>query len=83
MACELLYYMNMGEATDEKCIGWAQELFKSGSPYAWVGAHVDFMTAEESDRFAAAYGPNYDRLVEIKRSYNPENVFHLNQNIKP
>jgi FAD/FMN-containing dehydrogenase len=44
---------------------------------------VNFMTAEESGRVAAAYGKNYGRLVEIKRKYDPENVFHLNQNIKP
>ena len=41
------------------------------------------MTEEEGDRIAAAYGANYHRLVEIKRRYDPENIFHLNQNIKP
>jgi len=41
------------------------------------------MTEEEGDRVEAAYGSNYDRLVRIKKQYDPENVFHLNQNIKP
>jgi FAD/FMN-containing dehydrogenase len=68
---------------DQKCIGWAREFFKASAPYASAGAYVNFMTAEEGDRVAAAYGSNYDRLVEIKRRYDPENVFHLNQNIKP
>jgi FAD/FMN-containing dehydrogenase len=72
------------EAThDETCIGWAREFFKASAPYASAGAYVNFMTEEEGDRVAAAYGSNHDRLVQIKRKYDPENVFHLNQNIKP
>jgi FAD/FMN-containing dehydrogenase len=68
---------------DQKCIAWAREFFKASAPYASAGAYVNFMTADEGDRVAAAYGSNYDRLLEIKRRYDPENVFHLNQNIKP
>jgi FAD/FMN-containing dehydrogenase len=68
---------------DQRCIAWAQEFFKASAPYASAGAYVNFMTAEEGSRIAAAYGPNYKRLVEIKRRYDPENVFHCNQNIKP
>lgn len=68
---------------DQKCIAWAREFFKASAPYASDGAYVNFMTEEEGDRVAAAYGSNYDRLVEIKRRYDPENVFHMNQNIKP
>jgi FAD/FMN-containing dehydrogenase len=68
---------------DQKCIAWARDFFRASAPYASAGAYVNFMTAEEGDRVAAAYGSNYDRLVEIKRRYDPENVFHLNQNIKP
>ena len=70
-------------ADDEKGIGWAREFFKASAPYASAGAYVNFMTAEEGGRVAAAYGSNYERLVEIKRRYDPENVFHFNQNIKP
>ena len=68
---------------DQKCIAWARDFFKASAPYASAGAYVNFMTAEESDRIASAYGTNYARLVEIKRKYDPENVFHLNQNIRP
>ena len=68
---------------DQKCMTWARDFFEASAPYASAGAYVNFMTAEESDRVAAAYGANYDRLVQIKRRYDPENVFHLNQNIKP
>jgi FAD/FMN-containing dehydrogenase len=68
---------------DQKCIEWARDFFKASAPYASAGAYVNFMTAEEGDRVAAAYGSNYDRLREIKKRYDPKNVFHLNQNIKP
>lgn len=68
---------------DERCIAWAREFFDASTPYASKGAYVNFMTEDESDRIKAAYGPNYSRLVEVKRKYDPENVFHLNQNIKP
>jgi FAD/FMN-containing dehydrogenase len=72
------------EATDDqKCIGWARDFFNVSAPYASAGAYVNFMTEEEGDRVAAAYGSNYERLVQVKRRYDPENVFHLNQNIKP
>jgi FAD/FMN-containing dehydrogenase len=70
-------------ADDERCIGWASEFFKASAPYASGSVYVNFMTGDEADRIRAAYGPNYDRLVQIKKKYDPENVFHLNQNIKP
>jgi FAD/FMN-containing dehydrogenase len=70
-------------ADDERCIAWAREFFKASAPYASGSVYVNFMTQDEADRIAAAYGPNYDRLVQIKKKYDPENVFHLNQNIKP
>jgi FAD/FMN-containing dehydrogenase len=68
---------------DEQCIAWAREFFQAAAPYASKGAYVNFMTEEESGRVAAAYGANYDRLAQIKNLYDPQNLFHLNQNIKP
>ncbi len=70
-------------AEDERGIAWARAFFKACAPYASGGAYVNFMTEDESNRVAAAYGANYARLVQIKKQYDPENVFHLNQNIKP
>ncbi len=70
-------------AQDESCISWARAFFKASAPYASAGAYVNFMTAEEGDRVASAYGSNHERLVQIKRKYDAGNVFHLNQNIKP
>ena len=68
---------------DQRCIAWSRDFFKATEPYASGGAYVNFMTEEEGDRVAAAYGANYERLVQAKKKYDPENVFHLNQNIKP
>jgi FAD/FMN-containing dehydrogenase len=67
---------------DARCIDWARAFFSASAPYASAGAYVNFMTEEEGGRVAAAYGSNFDRLVEIKKRYDPENVFHHNQNIK-
>jgi FAD/FMN-containing dehydrogenase len=68
---------------DQQCIAWARAFFQATARYASAGAYVNFMTGEETDRVAAAYGINYDRLAQIKKQYDPDNVFHLNQNIKP
>ncbi|MCX5770105.1 MAG: FAD-binding oxidoreductase [Candidatus Hydrogenedentes bacterium] len=70
-------------AQDSTCITWARAFFEASTPYASEGVYVNFMTEDESGRVAAAYGTNYARLVRIKRKYDPENVFHRNQNIKP
>jgi FAD/FMN-containing dehydrogenase len=68
---------------DNQFINWSRELFKATKPFASKGAYVNFMTEEEGNRVSDAYGNNYKRLVEIKRKYDPENLLHLNQNIKP
>jgi FAD/FMN-containing dehydrogenase len=47
------------------------------------GAYVNFMADEGQERVRASYGENYDRLAELKRKYDPGNVFHVNQNIQP
>jgi FAD/FMN-containing dehydrogenase len=67
---------------DDECIAWSRAFFNAAAPYASSGAYINFMTADEGERVAAAYGANYTRLLEIKRRYDPENVFHLNQNIR-
>jgi FAD/FMN-containing dehydrogenase len=68
---------------DETCIDWARAFFNASAPFASKGAYVNFMTAEESARVAPAYGANYERLVRLKRKFDPDNIFHLNQNIPP
>jgi FAD/FMN-containing dehydrogenase len=68
---------------DEACISWSRDFFDAATPYAMGGVYVNFMTEEETDRIGSAYGPNYDRLAAVKQKYDPDNLFHLNQNIKP
>ena len=70
-------------ADDERGIGWARDFFKASAPFASGGVYVNFLTADEGDRVKAAYGSNYERLAQIKRKYDPENLFSTNQNIKP
>ena len=70
-------------ADDERCIRWARDYFEDSRQYASEGAYVNFLTADEADRVQAAYGPNYDRLVAAKRTYDPTNLFRMNQNIRP
>jgi hypothetical protein len=53
-------------------------------PYNLGGGYVSFMGDDEGDvRVRASYGANYERLVAAKRKYDPENLFRVNQNIKP
>ena len=46
-------------------------------------AYINFLTQEETDRIAFAYGATYNRLVAPKKKYDPTNLFRMNQNIKP
>jgi FAD/FMN-containing dehydrogenase len=72
------------EASDDaRGVAWAREFFTAAQPYASAGGYVNFMTAEEDDRVPAAYGSNYQRLRAIKKAFDPENLFHHNQNIAP
>lgn len=68
---------------DELCVAWARDFFEATKPFATGGVYVNFLSEGESDRIANAYGTNYARLAEIKRQYDPENLFRINQNIKP
>lgn len=64
-------------------IKWTSELHSALRPHVDEAVYVNNLGNEGSDRVRAAYGPNYDRLVEIKAKYDPTNFFHLNQNIAP
>jgi FAD/FMN-containing dehydrogenase len=62
---------------------WVRDFYDATAPFSEEGGYINFMAGDDQGRIRANYGPNYDRLVEVKRSYDPENLFHLNQNIAP
>ncbi|HNP31124.1 MAG TPA: FAD-binding oxidoreductase, partial [Nitrospirales bacterium] len=68
---------------DEDCIAWAREFFAASQPFASGGAYINFLTQDETNRIAFAYGATYNRLVELKKKYDPTNLFRMNQNVKP
>jgi FAD/FMN-containing dehydrogenase len=70
-------------ADDEREIAWARETFAAVKPYLSEGNYVNFMGDDEDDTAAGAYGRTLQRLQEVKAVYDPENVFRLNQNIRP
>jgi FAD/FMN-containing dehydrogenase len=71
-------------ADSERNTAWARGLFQAVQPQVSRGVYVNFIDADEgADRVRAAYGDNYDRLVQLKRKYDPTNFFRMNQNIRP
>jgi FAD/FMN-containing dehydrogenase len=68
---------------DSPHMAWARSAFDSLVTWRSGAAYVNFLGDDGAARVAAAYGPNYHRLVELKRRYDPDNVFRLNQNINP
>lgn len=62
---------------------WAKDYHDALHPYSAGGGYVNFMMDEGLDRVRATYGSNYDRLASIKAIYDPQNVFRVNQNIRP
>jgi len=80
---EVIVGVDPDPANNERMIGWARDYWMALHPYSAGGAYVNFMMDEDADRVQAAYRDNYVRLAEIKATYDPGNVFHVNQNIKP
>ena len=71
-------------AATEENIRWTKESHAAFSEHLVERRWLNYLTDDQGESAVrAAYGPNWDRLVEVKRRYDPENVFHLNQNIVP
>jgi FAD/FMN-containing dehydrogenase len=82
---DVVIISNWTESTDnERNIAWTRELFAAVQPQVSRAAYVNFLDGDEgADRIRAAYGENYDRLVALKRKYDPKNFFRMNQNVRP
>ncbi|HET9671339.1 MAG TPA: BBE domain-containing protein, partial [Actinomycetota bacterium] len=70
-------------ADNDANMAWVRGYFEALAPHSTEGGYVNFMSGDDRDRIRASYGDNYDRLVEVKRTYDPANLFRVNQNIEP
>jgi len=70
-------------ADNEANTAWVQEYAAAIAPHSQEGGYVNFASADDQPKVVANYGANYGRLQEVKRRYDPDNLFRLNQNIQP
>jgi hypothetical protein len=68
---------------NEANISWVRDYYDATAPLSEEGGYINFMAGDDQDRIKANYKGNYGRLVEVKRAHDPDNLFHLNQNIRP
>ena len=70
-------------AQNEAGIDWVRNYYDAIAPHSESGGYVNFMAEDDQGRIQDNYKDNYSRLVDVKRKYDPDNLFHLNQNIAP
>ena len=69
---------------NEKNIAWVRDYYEAVHPHSgYEGGYTNFMALDDQERVRENYSANYDRLRQIKTRWDPDNVFHLNQNIEP
>lgn len=74
----------MDPKDNNACTAWARDSYTAMQPFMGSGRYVNYLGDDErGDAVAAAYGPNHRRLQQLKAKYDPENFFHMNQNIRP
>ena len=84
MFAQVMVGVDPDPANNEKIIAWTKDYYNALHPYSAGGAYVNFLMGDEGeDRVKATYGDNYERLTAIKAKYDPQNLFRVNQNIKP
>jgi len=80
---EVIVGVDPDPANAERIKDWTIAYWTALHPYSAGGAYVNFMMDEGQERVQATYRDNYDRLLDVKSRYDPTNLFHVNQNIKP
>jgi len=70
-------------ADNEANIAWVRGYHAALEPHTSDGGYINFMAGDDQGRIRANYGPNYDRLAQVKKTYDPGNLFRINQNIAP
>ena len=70
-------------AENEANTQWVRDFYDATAPHSEPGGYVNFMAGDDQERIRDNYRGNYDRLVDVKRRFDPGNLFHLNQNIRP
>jgi FAD/FMN-containing dehydrogenase len=74
----------MDAKENDQHIAWCRDTYKALGPYLGTTRYVNYLDVDEAgDPAAVAYGPNYARLRELKTKFDPDNVFHVNVNVKP
>ncbi len=70
-------------AVDAERIQWVRDYYTATAPHSETGGYINFMDDDDQVRIRDNYRGNYQRLAQVKHAYDPGNLFHLNQNIKP
>ena len=70
-------------ADNDANVAWVRSYFDATAPHAEAGGYVNFMSGDDQGQLRASYRGNFDRLVDVKRAYDPDNLFRVNQNIAP
>ena len=70
-------------ADNDRNIDWVRSYYDAVSPHSEPGGYVNFLSADDQSQAPSNYGANYERLLAVKRQYDPTNLFHRNQNIEP
>jgi FAD/FMN-containing dehydrogenase len=70
-------------AQNKANIQWVRDYYNATAPESEKGGYINFMSEDDQGRIKDNYKGNYQRLVNVKKQYDPDNLFHVNQNIKP